>query len=188
MAKGVWETSSKRVFVQRNVELREKVGALLDHYLLVEAVGVESPTHGEIWSNAASALFLMVNEAIWLRRKDAVFFDPLSLKALTKEDASVRKGQMFKSDMVEACRIDASFKGRLNHNEADAYHLARFAARFWMLVKGQLQTEDLLPSEYKAFAKIHTFTRGKRAGQTVEVGAMFKENQRFFQFSKLERP
>jgi Holliday junction resolvasome RuvABC endonuclease subunit len=187
IAKGVFETSSKTVFIERYVALRDRVGSLLDQYLLVEAVGVESPTYGELWSAGAYGLFLMVTEAIWVRRRDVVYFDPVTVKMLAKEDPSVRKGKMFKSDMVDACRADTGLRGRLNHNEADAYHIARFAARFWMLLKGQIQEEELTPSEYQSFAKIHTFSKGKRVGQTIEIGAMFKENRRFFWFSKLEK-
>jgi uncharacterized protein YpbB len=54
-----------------------------------------------------------------------------------------------------------------------------------MLLRGDLEVTDLTPSEYRAFAKVHTFTKGKRAGETVQQGAMFKENQRFFRFSQL---
>jgi Holliday junction resolvasome RuvABC endonuclease subunit len=179
---GVVSTSTKTMWVKRYVSLREEVAKIIDRYLVIEAVGVESPNYGDLWSEGAYGLFLMVNEAIWSRRKDVVFFDPSSLKMLAKGDPSVRKGKMHKSDMVDAAKAETGV--RLNHNAADAYHVARFAARFWMLFKGQLTEDDLLPSELHAFTRIHTFVRGKRAGQTVKHGAIFKENARFFRFSQ----
>ncbi len=182
--KGVFSTSSKMLWVDRYVYMREHVRTLLDRYLLIQAVGMESPPYGELFSEGLYGLFLMVNEAVAAKRKDVVFFDPLTLKMLAKEDPSVRKGKMFKSDMVEMAKADMGLKGNLNHNVADAYLIARFAARFWMLVNEQITEEELLPSEHQAFAKIHTFTRGKRKGQTVKLGAMFKENQRFFRYSQ----
>lgn len=179
---GVVKTSSKTMFVKRYADLREQVGKLLDRYLVIEAVGVESPIYGESFSEGAYGLFLYVNEAIWTRRKDVVFFDPSQVKMLAKGDPRVRKGKMHKGDMVDAAKAETGV--RLNHNEADAYHVARSAARFWMLFKGQLNEDDLLPAELRAFSRIHTFVRGKRAGVTVKTGAIFKENSRFFRFSQ----
>jgi len=183
-ARGRWSTSPKTIWVERYVLLRQKLQDLLDQYLLIEAVGVESPPFGELWSEGLYALFLVVNEAIWSRRKDVVYFDPLTVKMLVKEDPKLRKGKMFKSDMIDAAKADTEIS-KWNSDEADAYHISRFTARFWMLVKGELSEEDLTPSEIRAFTRIHTFTRGKREGQTIKTGAIFKENQRYFRFSLL---
>lgn len=174
------------IWVERYVLMRQELMHLIDHYPLIEAVGVESPPFGELWSEGLYALFLVVNEALWSRRKDVVYFDPGTLKMLVKEDPAVRKGKMFKSDMIAAAKAETGI-GRWSSDEADAYHVAKFAARFWMLLENQIQLLDLTPSEHRAFARIHTFKRGKRAGQTVKIGAMFKENQRFFRFSQLPR-
>lgn len=185
-AKGRWSTSSKAIWVERYVELREEVKSLLDRYLLIEAVGVESPPFGEQFSEGLYALFTYVNEAAWSRRKDIVYFDPGTVKMLTKVDPKVRKGKMFKSDMIAAAKAETGI-ARWNADEADAYHIAKFAGRFWMLLAGTIQLSDLTPAEHQAFAKVHTFTKGKREGQTVHSGAMFKEKKRFFRFSQLPK-
>lgn len=166
--------------------MRQQLQDLLDQYLLIEAVGVESPPFGELWSEGLYALFLVVNEAIWSRRKDVVYFDPGTLKMLVKEDPEVRKGKMFKSDMIAAAVEDTGI-ARWNSDEADAYHVSRFTARFWKLLRGEIGVDGLTPSEYKAFARIHEFKKGKRKGQIVKMGAMFKENQRYFRFSLLPK-
>jgi hypothetical protein len=154
----------------------------------------------------------MVNEAIYLRRKDVVYFDPGTVKMLAKGDPKI-PGKMFKQDMVAAAKSDTGVKGRFNHNEADAYHVARFSARFWLFlsrveklmegppatatvfrekiltrqdpVKMAIEQLCLTPAEQQAFAKVHTFTRGEKAGHTVLMGALFKENQRFYRFSRI---
>ncbi len=186
VAKGIFATSPRTVFVQRYIDLRESVGKILDTHPDIVAVGVESPPFGEQYSEGLYALFLMVNEAIYTRRKDVVYFDPGTLKMLVKEDPDARKGKMFKADMVAAAKLDTGIKGKFNHNEADAYHLGRFAARFFDFVRGLITEGDLTPAEYRAFAKVHTFVRGKNAGETVRMGAAFKEGQRFFRFSELK--
>lgn len=187
VARGRFATSAKDVFVKRYKELRQLVGDLIDRFPQVEGIGVESPAFGEYWSEGMYALFVHTNEAIYDRRKDVVYFDPLTLKALVKQDPSVRKGKMFKGDMVDAAKADTGFKGRFNHNEADAYHVARFAARFWELDRGLIRESDLTPSEHHTFLRTHTYKRGKRAGETVRDGTMFRENDRFYRFSLLER-
>jgi Holliday junction resolvasome RuvABC endonuclease subunit len=187
VGRGRWATSSKTVFVKRYMEFRDHIAKLLDRHLEIQAVGIESPVYGEQWSPGAYALFVYVNEVVYTRRKDVVFFDPGTVKMLAKLDPKVRQGKMFKADMVNAAKEDIpGFKGKLNHNEADAYHVAKFAARFFLRLRGQLTDDDLTPSEYHAFSRIHTFTKGERAGQTIRPGAIFKENSRYFLFSQLE--
>lgn len=185
-ARGRWSTSPRTIWVKRYMDLREELRQVLDRYLLIEAVGVESPAFGEQWSPGAYALFSMVNEAIYERRKDVVYFDPLTVKMLAKEDPGIRKGKMFKSDMIEIAKSDTGI-AKWSSDEADAYIVAKSTARFWLLLRGELQVEDLTPAEHHAFARVHTFKRGKRAGETVEKGAMFKENQRFFRFSQVPK-
>jgi hypothetical protein len=184
IARGVFSTDSKAIFVWRNMYLRESVGSVLDAYPEIEAIGVESPPFGELWSEGLYGLFLYVNESIFLRRKDVVYLDPKRVKLMAKMDSSIRKGRMDKSDMVEAARAETGIK-RWNHNEADAYIIARSAAGFWQFYRGELTEADLFPAELQTFLKVHTFTRGKRAGKTVKQGLLFKENDRFFRFSQL---
>jgi len=183
--KGRFETSSKQVFVARYLELRSCVSALLDRFPESKIVGVESPPFGERWSEGLYGLFLYVNEAIYLHRKDVVYFDPATVKSLAKEDPELRKGKMFKADMVVMAKADTGI-GRWNNDEADAYHIARFAARFWLLLEGHITEEVLLPSERHTFLQSHTFVRGKHLGETHKIGTIFREGERFFRFSKLE--
>lgn len=184
VAKGVFATSAKRVFIWRYLYLRQAVGMVLDRFPEIDNVGVESPPFGEQFSEGLYGLFLYVNEAVYLRRKDVVFFDPQTVKTLAKMDPSIRRGTMDKGDMIEAAKVDSGVK-RWNHNEADAYIVARSAARFWEFVKGQLQEDDLTPAERQRFVGTHTFTRGPKAGSTVKRGLAFKERDRFFEFSSL---
>lgn len=185
VARDTFSTSTKEIFVKRYIMYREHVIRLIDTHPLIEAVGVESPIFGATWSEGAYALFVMVNEAVYLRRKDVVYFDPKTVKLLVKQDPKVRRGEMFKSDMVASARADTGIKGPFNHNEADAYHVAHFAARFWELDRGLIGEADLTPSELHTFLRTHTYVKGKRAGETVKGGTVFKENNRFFRFSLL---
>jgi len=185
IAKGVWATPASQVFVWRYMFLRDSVDKLVGTYPEIDGVGVESPPFGEMWSEGLYGLFLYVVEALFVRRKDVVFFDPQTLKRLAKMDPKVRKGTMDKRDMVEAAKADTQVK-RWNHNEADAYLLARSAARFWEYQRGLLGHEELTPSEALTFCRSRVFQKGPRAGTVEKRGLIFKEDDRFFRFSVLD--
>jgi len=185
VAKGVWSTPAKgRVFVWRYMFMRESVGQLIDRFPEIEGVGVESPPFGELWSEGLYGLFLYVTEAVFSRRRDVVFFDPLTVKLQAKMDPKVRRGTMDKRDMIEAAKADTQVK-RWNHNEADAFVIARSAARFWEYLRGSLSHEELTPSEKQSFARMRIIQQGPRAGEVERKGLVFREDERFFRFSLL---
>lgn len=184
VAKGVFKTPSSRVFIWRYMYLRAAVGEVLDTYPEIQNIGVESPPFGEQFSEGLYGLFLYVNEAIFTRRKDVVYFDPSTVKSMAKMDPRIRRGTMDKSDMIEAAKADTGVK-RWNHNEADAHLVARSAARFWEFIDGYLEEDELTPAERHTFLHTHTFKKGRKAGRTVKRGIVFKEDDRFFQFSVL---
>jgi hypothetical protein len=163
---------------QRLVELVEE--------LRPDAVGVEFPVFGNLWSEGMYGLFLFTCEALRQTRCDVVFWTPLQLKAHARELVNRPKGwKMDKKDMVEAVKVDAG-PGRWNHNEADAYHCARLSARFWEFYAGALPQADLSPVERKFFTEVKVFQRGKKAGKMVKRGTIYREDDRFFLWSNLE--
>jgi Holliday junction resolvasome RuvABC endonuclease subunit len=185
IARGYFKTPASRLIYWRYMYLRQALSQLLDFYTEVTAVGVESPPFGESFSEGLYGLFLYVNEALVHYRKDVVYFDPLRVKLLAKMDPNVRKGTMDKVDMVEAAKQDTGIK-TWNHNEADAYIIARSAARFWDLHAGRITPEELTPAETQVFRQVHEPVRGRNAGKTVKKGILFKEGDRFYQFSQLD--
>lgn len=180
VARGLWKSSASDVFVRRYMFMRESVGQLIDRFPYVSSLGVESPPFGELWSEGLYGLFLYVIESVYVRRRDVVFFDPSSVKLLARMDPKVRRGSMTKQDMIEAARADTGIQ-KWNHNEADAYIIARSAARFWEFQKGQLYEKELTPSERHVFTR----TTRTRTGQVKRRGLVFREDDRFFRFSAL---
>lgn len=177
-------TPTTRVFVWRYMFMRQALLSILDRFPEVEAAGVESSVFGEVYSEGMYGLFLYTSEALFLRRINTVYFDPHRVKLLAKMDPSVRRGTMDKSDMVDAAKADTGIK-RWNHNEADAFIIARSAARFWEFQSGQLAADELTPSEQHVFALTRTITKGHHAGKVVRQGIVFKENDRFYRFASL---
>lgn len=184
LAKGRLSTNTKQVFVCRYMFMRQSIINLLVAFPEVKAVGVESPPLGDGWSMELIMLFLYVNEAVFLQRRNVIYFDPARVKLLAKGDPKIRRGRMDKPDMIEAAKADTTIK-QWNHDEADAYILARSAARFWDLFEGHITEDTLTPAEQQVFTHTRTITKGHRKGRTIKKGLLFKEGDRFFQFGLL---
>jgi len=188
LSRGRFQTSAKTLFIDRYCELRESVRLLVERCGVtygITLVSLEYPVFHEMYSEGLYGLFLYVCEARRAAQVDVVFFSPGQIKSHCHTFLQRPKGwKMMKPDMVEGAKLDAGGKGRWNHNEADAYWAARAGARFWSFYKGVLKESDLTPKELKQFTEIHTYQRGKRAGQTVVRGICHREDERFFLWSK----
>ena len=197
--RGRFKTSSKTLFVERYCEMRANVTNLVKRFD-VSRIGVEYPIFNDLWSEGMYGLFLYTCEALRAARVDVVFFSPGQIKGHAR-DLSVtiidpisgipstepfrpKSWKMEKPDMVEAARIDTGGEGKWNHNEADAYWVARTSGRFWLFHDGLLTLDDLTVRERKQFAEIRTIGRGAREGMVEKKGILYRENERFFLWSK----
>jgi len=186
-AKGRFQTSSKTLFVDRYVDLRERLFNLVKD-IEPDAVGIEYPVFGDLWSEGMYGLFLYSCEALKEAKMDVVFFSPGQIKTVSADLLSrPQVWRMTKSDMCEASKFDTGGKGRWNHNEADAYLCARHAARFWGVQKGILSVDQLSAKELKQFNLIHTYVRGKKRGKTVKRGILHRADERYFLWSTGEQ-
>jgi len=186
--RGRWQTSSKDEFIVRYMTMRENLLALVKR-LGVKRVGIEYPIFNDLWSEGMYGLYLFSCEALKLAKVDVVLFSPPQLKVHAREfikrpRVGGKLWKMAKADMVEAAIADLGGKGTMNHNEADAYWVARTADRFWKLHDGVITRADLTPDEAKQFTAIHTYQRGKKAGKTDMKGIMYREDDRFFCWSQ----
>jgi len=185
--RGRFQTSPKSLFIDRYCDLRDTLRQLVLTQQ-VSRVGVEYPVFNDLWSEGMYGLFLYTCEALRAERMDTVFFTPMQAKAhardfLQRPRVAGKLWQMQKTDMVEAAKEHTGGNGKWNHNEADAYWIAQTAARFWLLHDRVISPEELTPTEKAQFTTIHTYQRGKRAGQTVAKGVLYREEERFFRWS-----
>lgn len=180
--RGRFQTSSRTLFVDRYCDLRERLRELVRE-VKPDRVGLEFPVFNDLWSEGMYGLFLFSCEALRLEKQDVVFWSPMQVKAHARESLERPKGwDMMKPDMVDAAKEDTG-GGRWNHNEADAYLVARLAARFWLLWEDQIRERELTPVERRYFLEIKKYVRGKKAGRTDLKGVMYRENERFFLWS-----
>jgi hypothetical protein len=179
------------LFVDRYIEMRQNVLGLLNQFPDIKRLGCESPVFKELYSEGMYGLFLYTMEAIRIARRDVVLFSPPQTKTharmfLDRPKVAGKVWVMGKPDMSEAAQVDCGGLGVWNHNEADAYWVARTAARFWLHLDGVVGVGDLTSAEQKQFTEIRTIKRGERAGQTEEKGILYREDERFFRWASLE--
>ncbi len=183
--RGRFQTSPKMVFVDRYIHQREKLRELLQRYPECKRIGQESPVFGADQSEGLYGLFIYCCEATRAEKRDFVLLSPGQLKAHAREFIDrPPKWKMEKPDMIEAAKTVTQSKGNWPSDEADAYWAARVAGRWWHFFDGDLDWDQLTPLEQTLIAKQHTFLKGKKAGKTVKSGLQFRENSRFFQWSK----
>lgn len=184
--RGRFQTKRKNYVyeIDRYTYLRDSLKALIQR-LEPDRMGIEHPVFGESYSEGMYGLYLFSLDAIKSCRQDVVLFLPPQVKKFANDILQRPKGwKMMKPDMVEAAKDDTGGKGRWDHNEADAYHVARAAGRFWDFYDGRLEEEALSEAENRAFTFVKTWKRGRKAGQTKKTGIIHKENEKFFIFSK----
>jgi Holliday junction resolvasome RuvABC endonuclease subunit len=181
VASGHEGTLSDVVPVARFMHFRAVVADLLRRYS-VDGVGIESPAYGGgPFSETHFGLMMFSLEAVFEARKDTVLFDPSTLKSM-----AAGKGSASKADMQRAVQLDTMNPGQVQSDEADAYCVARHAARFLMLRSGALTPDDLSPREKRVF--LERKRRRKLMGKGVVVrrtAHVFRENSRFFTFSSV---
>jgi hypothetical protein len=181
-SRGRFQTSAKTLFIDRYCDLRLQLRELVQE-VKPDKVGLEFPVFNDLWSEGMYGLFLFTCEALKAEGQDVVFWSPMQVKAHARETLERPKGwKMMKGDMVEAAKEDTG-GGRWNHNEADAYLVGRLAARFWLLWTDQIKEQELSPLERRYFLQVKRYIRGKKAGRTDLKGVLYREDERFFQWS-----
>ncbi len=178
--RGELRTSSSTLFVDRYVDLRERLRVLVRAHpdLLVSA---EYSVFGETYSEGMYGVFLYMCEALRQERCPLVLWSPLHLKAQAR--AFLRrppKWSMTKADMVEAAKRDTGQKRGWSEHQADAWWAARTGCRFWLLQRGEVAEQDLTTLEREQFTDVRVRKKGALAGTIERKGALHKEDKRFF--------
>lgn len=179
------KTLPSTVMVARFMHLRSVVRSILDEYP-IDIVGIESPAYDAgPFQTIHYGLMQFSLEAIFEKRIDCVTFDPTTLKYLAKGDPIRNKGQMGKLEMQRFVQLDTMDAELIDNNEADAYSVSYFSARFRQLHQGIIGPDDLSPSERRKFVTVSRQKKTVIGKKTVQTGHLFRENKLFFQFSKI---
>lgn len=188
LARRTIRTSPQDFFLNRYLHHERWLSALLDQYPAVTAVGLEAPIFGEEYSEGAYALHISVMRVLRAAGRDVVLILPPQLKALAR--GHMGGIEMGKADMVSAVKRlvarpnEIHVKLRIDEHQADATLAGWFGARFFELLAGDLDDEELSDAERHVFLREHRISKGVRKGQVERKGLVFRDGDRFFLFSQ----
>lgn len=171
--------------VARYTQFRALVESLLTKYE-PECVGIESPAYDAgPFQSIHFALMMYCLEAAFEARKDVVLFDPATVKFLAKRKPG--KAIFGKTEMISHVKTDIPTLNSIDNNEADAYIVAKYSSHFFRIIQESLDLQDLEENEYKVF--LGRIKRHKKGDSVTHkrVAHLFKENQRYYAFSKVPR-
>lgn len=186
VASGHEGTLSDTVPVARFLHFQSVVDDLLRKFPDVKAVGIESPAYeAGPFQLIHFGLMMFSQIPIFERRKDLVLFDPATLKLLAKEDPIKKKGVMGKADMQRRVQLDTLDTRVIDNNEADAYLVAYYTARLMNLLNDDVDPDHLTESEKRVFLTRQKTVKKRGKKFRVNSSHVFRENSRFFKFSKV---
>jgi len=170
----------------RFLHFQAMVRDLIARFPKVEVVGIESPAYdaGPFQSIHFGLMQFSMAE-VFLARKDCVLFDPATREFLVREDNRVKKGKIHKLDVQRYVQLDTMDVRIIDNNEADAYVIGKFAARLMELRRGLIEPEELTPSERQKFVGMTKRVKTLAGTRVQRTAHAFRENKRFFEFSRV---
>lgn len=167
----------------RYLHLQQMVKDLLIRFPQIDVVGIESPAYsaGPFQSIHHSLMMFSLAE-VFLARKDCVLFDPATREFLVRQG---RRGKISKADVQRFVQLDMASPSALQNDEADAYVIGLHAARFKELRQGTIRPDDLNDAEKQKFLNMTKLKKFIRGSKKVKTAHAFRENNRFFDFSRV---
>lgn len=175
IASGRIKTEADEFFVVRYARPRDEVAKLMDEYD-PDYVSIEKPQHNSSWSAGLYPIWISISEECHKRRIPFATFLPPQIKAYAR-DILDDSGKMFKSDMVDAAKMLLNYKGKLNHNVADAVIIGWIGGRLRLLIDRKITEDDLTKKEQYMFTR--TIKR-RKSGRVDKVGMLWKEGDSYF--------
>ncbi len=170
----------------RFLHFQAMVSDILKRFPDIEVVGIESPAYnaGPFQSIHFGLLQFSMAE-VFNARKDCVLFDPATREYLVREDPQLKKGRIHKIDVQNYVKLDTLDANTIDNNEADAYVIGKFACRLTELRKGLINPSDLTPCELQKFVAMKRKKKTLGGTKIVNIAHAFRENNRFFEFSRI---
>jgi len=188
IASGHEGTLSDIVPVARYLHFQSFVEDLLRKFPEIKAVGIESPAfEAGPFQSIHFGLMMFSQIPVFEYRKDLVLYDPTTLKYLAKEDPKKKKGMMSKADMQRAVQLDTMDTKVIDNNEADAYLIALYTARFLEMNSGNVDPKNLTPSEFAVFLGRKRKVKTVAGDKVKRIAHAFRANSRYYQFSSVPR-
>lgn len=178
LGSGRIKTDSDTLFVRRYMRIREEISEVLDWYSPAYA-GVECPPPRASMSAALYPLYILTSEALFNHRTPFCIMRPQTLKMFAREILNESgNAKMEKQDMVEAAKKKiGGYKGRMNHNIADAFMAAYYGGRLKKVLEEELDEGDLTEKEQQKFTKT---VKSRKTGRIRKEGMKWGEGESHF--------
>lgn len=181
---GVFKTDpTDGLLVQRLLMQQERVSFFLSSRG-IKFVSMEAPVWGDYNSEMLFALNQFLHQIFMDQGIYVIQFPPSTLKkyAYPKMDPK----DVTKHYMTDMAKKELSRQGkRFSEHVADAYFAGKIGLRFYKwLFMHELSDTDLSEHERDLFCGKHTFTRGLKKGTTEYNGIIYKQNEKFWDYTK----
>lgn len=188
LEKGRFQTSPEDgLNVQRYVLQANRLAELARKYD-IKYLATESPIFDMFSTEILYGLQSFLHCAYWSLGLKVLNLTPPQIKSYACPHMSANK--VLKSDMVKAARAELGMREneRLSNDVADAYFVSRIGLRWWQFYEKELPEKELTEKEKHMFTGQHTFTRGKKKGQTEKKGFIFRKNELYYLYDELVKP
>jgi Holliday junction resolvasome RuvABC endonuclease subunit len=176
-------TTSSECQPARYIHLQNLVKSILNKHPEADVIGVESPAYsGGPFQSIHHSLMMFSLAEIFVARKNCVLFDPSTREYLVRNN---KKGRISKLDVQRFVQIDTLDPVIIQNDEADAYVIGLFAARFMELKQGIITPDELSPAEMHKFISMTKKVKTLKGVKIKHVGHVFRENNRYYEFEKV---
>jgi Holliday junction resolvasome RuvABC endonuclease subunit len=181
---GVFKTDpSDGLLVQRLLMQQERVSLFLSSRN-IKFVSMEAP----VWGDYNSEMLFALNQFLHMVFMDlgiyVIQFPPTTLKKYAYPDMD--PDNVTKHYMTDKAKKELGRQGRrFSEHVADAYFAGKLGLKFYKwLFMHEFSDSDLSEHERDLFCGKHTFTRGLKKGTTEYNGTIYKENEKFWDYTK----
>lgn len=164
--------------LQRYIKQALGIKEIVEKYN-IKYVASEAPYFGDFNTEVLYGLHTTLHLTYWTLGLNVVILSPLTVKTYALPNFGER---IFKSDMIKAARQDLGMKEneRLANDVADSYWISKLGLRWWLYYCKLLPEDNLSKKEKDVFNFSHTYTRGKKKGQTEYKGIIYRKNELYF--------
>jgi hypothetical protein len=187
MEGGVFKTDpTDGLIIQRLLMQQERIRIFLSSRG-IKFVSMEAPVWGDFNSELLFALNQFIHQVYLDLKVYVIQFPPTSLKKYAYPDKD--PNEVTKHHMTHIAKTELGRHGkRFSEHVADAYFAGKIGLRYYKwLFKKELTDKDLSSHESEMFCGKHTYIRGAKKGITEYTGIIYKENEKFFDYTKKER-
>lgn len=184
---GVFQTEKKDgLYANRLVTQRERIRLLLESNN-IKFVTMEAPLLETQSTEILYALHQFFHEVFLDLKIYLVYLQPSTVKKYAYPD--MNPNDVSKAFMSHAAKKELDRLGRrFSEHAADAYFIGKIGLKYyqWLFMK-KFTDDQLSDAERALFCGKHTFVKGVKKGFTEYTGIIYRENERFYDYTKQQK-